>query len=67
MEGKDTFEEAWRRLLQRWETAKAAWNDPVGQAFEQDYWTPLDVQVQQTHRALLQLEQTLAKVKHSIK
>jgi hypothetical protein len=44
-----------------WEEARAGWNDPVSQAFEDNYWIPLKTQVEATLGALDRLAPILAR------
>ena len=44
-----------------WDEARAGWDDPVSQAFEDNYWTPLKTQVEATLGALDRLAPILAR------
>jgi hypothetical protein len=44
-----------------WEEARAGWDDPVAQAFENDYWLPLKTQVEAALAALDRLAPILAR------
>jgi hypothetical protein len=44
-----------------WEVARAGWDDPVSQAFEDNYWVPLKTQVEATLAALDRLAPILAR------
>lgn len=57
----------WQRLNQRWEEAKALWNDPVRWSFEKEHWTPLEGQVQATQREMARLAQVIAQAQRSVK
>ncbi len=43
------------------EDARAGWDDPVAEAFENDYWLPLKTQVEATLDALDRLAPILAR------
>ncbi len=44
-----------------WEDARAGWDDPVAQAFEDDYWQPLNTQVDAVLAALDRLAPIMAR------
>ena len=44
-----------------WEDARAGWDDPVAQSFENDYWLPLKTQVEAALGALDRLAPILAR------
>jgi len=46
-----------------WEEARAGWDDPVSQAFENDYWLPLKNQVESALSALDRLAPILARAR----
>ena len=52
-----------KTLRLRWEETKTRWNDPVSQAFEDNYWRPLEAQVQAALRGLDRLGQELAQAR----
>jgi len=57
----------WQRLNQRWEEAKALWNDPVRWSFEKEHWTPLEGQAQATQQEMARLAQVIAQAQRSVK
>ena len=61
------FDFAWKALQQRWEAAKAVWNDSVQRKFEQEYWEPLDRQVHVTRQEMARLAELIAKARLSVK
>jgi hypothetical protein len=44
-----------------WEEARAGWDDPIAQAFEDNYWLPLKNQVEAALTALDRLAPILAR------
>jgi hypothetical protein len=54
---------ALKTLRERWEDAKAQWNDPVRDDFEEQFWLPLEAQVRSTLRGIERLNPTLVKLK----
>jgi len=44
-----------------WEEARDGWDDPVSQAFENNYWLPLKTQVEATLAAVDRLAPILAR------
>jgi hypothetical protein len=46
-----------------WEDARAGWDDPVAQAFEDNYWLPLKNQVESALSALDRLAPILARAR----
>jgi hypothetical protein len=46
-----------------WEDARAGWDDPVAEAFENTYWLPLKNQVEATLAALGHLAPVLARAR----
>jgi hypothetical protein len=41
-----------KELRLRWDETRAVWNDPVSQAFEDNHYTPLEMQLLATLREL---------------
>jgi hypothetical protein len=58
---------AFKTLRQRWESTSAVWNDPVSRSFAQDYWAPLEEQVQATGREMDRLAQVIAQARRGVK
>jgi hypothetical protein len=54
---------ALKTLRERWEDAKAQWNDAVRDDFEEQFWLPLEAQVRSTLRGIERLNPTLVKLK----
>ena len=54
---------ALKELRARWEETRASWNDPVSQAFDENHWTPLEIQVLATLRAIDRLARELDQAK----
>jgi len=52
-----------KTLREHWQEAKAQWNDPVRDDFEEHYWVPLETQVRATLRGIERLNPVLAKVR----
>lgn len=52
---------AFQMLNQRWEEARAVWNDVVRWHFERTYWEPLDREARATHEEAARLAEMLAK------
>ena len=52
---------SFQMLSQRWEEAKALWNDVVRRHFERTYWEPLERQARATHEEAARLAEVLAK------
>lgn len=59
--------EAWQRLMQRWQSTRALWNDPVARSFEKEHWTPLEQQTRTTQQEMERLAQVIAKARRSVK
>ncbi len=58
---------AWRRLRLRWEGTRALWSDSVQHDFEVQYWTPLERQVQVTHREMQALSEMVAQALRNVR
>ncbi|MEM3554651.1 MAG: hypothetical protein QXU79_02395 [Candidatus Micrarchaeaceae archaeon] len=52
---------AFQMLNQRWEEARAVWNDVVRLYFERTYWEPVERQARVTHEEAARLADVLAK------
>jgi hypothetical protein len=61
--GSSKLSLALKTLRVHWEETRARWNDPVSQAFEENHWTPLEMQVLATLRGIDTLAQELDKAK----
>jgi hypothetical protein len=46
------FDESWKRLERQWQMSSEQWHDEVRQAFDQQYWQPLEQQVGLTKHEL---------------
>ncbi len=46
-----------------WDEARAGWDDPVSRDFENDYWIPLQIQVETTLQALERLAPILERAR----
>ena len=57
--GSSKLNLALKDLRLRWEETKTRWKDPVSEAFEENHWRPLEMQVQATLRAIDRLGQEL--------
>ena len=54
---------ALKELRARWEETRAYWNDPVSQAFDENHYTPLEMQVLATLRGIDRLARELDQAK----
>jgi hypothetical protein len=54
---------ALKTLKERWEETKPQWDDPVREAFEEQFWTPLEAQVRSTLRGIERLYPVLQKMR----
>jgi hypothetical protein len=61
--GSSKLNLALKALRVRWEETKTHWNDPVSEAFEENYWKPLESQVMTTLRGIDRLGQELAQAR----
>lgn len=61
------MQEALRRLLQQWESARQVWNDSVSREFQEQYVEPLDAQTLAVQREMEKLARVLAGARKSIK
>ena len=55
---------ALKELLARWEQARAQWDDPMSQDFEQHYLALLEPKLRNTLTAMEKLEAILARARH---
>lgn len=62
--GRGKLRSAMKELRRNWEDAKGQWNDPVSRHFEETYWQPLEAHLPAALRAIDQLEQALARLRH---
>lgn len=61
------FDSTWRTLNLCWKDATQLWNDPVQHKFEQEFWIPMEGQVQATQRELERLAQIVAQAQRRVK
>lgn len=60
------LETAGKTLHHRWETTKSGWDDPVSRAFESDYLTLIEAQVQATLKEMQQLAQAIDAARRAV-
>jgi len=61
------MQEALRRLLQQWESARQVWNDSVSRDFQAQYLEPLDAQTRAAQREMEKLAQVIQGARKSVK
>jgi hypothetical protein len=54
---------ALKKLRLKWDDARAEWNDPVREQFEQEYWDELEVRVAAALKQMDRLAHVLNKAK----
>ncbi len=60
------LETSLKLLGQRWEEAKALWNDPVRRDFEKRHWQPLELETRNTLKEMARLADMLAKAQRNV-
>jgi hypothetical protein len=63
----DQLDTALTTLRQRWEAARAVWNDAVSQDFERTVWAGIEAQTRAAHQAMAQLAQMIAQAERAVK
>ena len=58
--GSAGLQRAWKELHEKWGQTRTVWDDRVGQQFEEDVMTPLELQSIQTAAAINRLAQLFA-------
>jgi hypothetical protein len=61
------LENVWKKLCQRWESTKTAWNDPVSRDFDKKLFVPLSEQMHKTLRELERLTQVIDNASRKVK
>ena len=61
------FQEAWRRLHQRWHETAQVWDDPVRWQFEKESWQPLEAQVTAIQHEMERLAHGIAQAHRSVR
>lgn len=61
--GSARLKHSMKTLLERWETTREMWDDPVARDFEKNHLLPLDHQVEHALRAMDKLTEVLTKVR----
>jgi len=62
-----SFDESWKRLGRQWQISSEQWLDEVRQAFDQQYWQPLEQQVGLTERELQKVVEVIEQAMISLR
>ena len=62
-EGRGQLAKSMKDLLNRWQEAQHAWDDPMSRAFEKDFLLPLEQDLRNSFSALDHMGQVLAQVR----
>jgi hypothetical protein len=57
---------AWRSIQQRWSTTRATWQDVASARFEAETLRPLEAEVANTHKKLVQLAQVVTAARQRV-
>ncbi len=61
--GSSKLTDAFKQLRSVWDETRAQWQDEVAQDFEDQFWCPLEMQVQITLRGIERLSQELSQTR----
>lgn len=50
---------AWRMLSHQWQETVTIWRDPVSHRFDNEFWQPLEIEVESMRRELERLIETV--------
>jgi hypothetical protein len=64
-EEQHRIREEWSILQEEWEHARQQWKDEIGEYFEREYWSDMEIQVPGLLKAMEELDETLEQALHN--